>query len=452
MNRFFSSTILVNLSLLLVSFAGCGVERPEISSLALKSAREGNLTSKIKFDSEALFDLSLENSPFSGQTYLSFMKNQVRPALNEIATNGYLVGDAAAMELAYQASDTKVKRKVDKLWGGIENVKAIAEKLKGTRVDLNTLPKKIHEASGDPKLDIYGLASFVGLASGGGVAIKYADKNYAFNIHYDVTEQKSGRSFGTGPLRGANDASDKQYLDDLEHYVRGSQSDLNHFYRVLFNTVLNTDPSKYQSMNKEGQALLTDFMAVYTAEQARNLMDGKVEPHWDAALLEVTLLASFHGGQEVLELYYTDRVQQTMSFTTTTFDQTPCANPSKQREAKLRDYWQFSKNITNIKNCKRSGINVTKSEFRTLGQNITSYMIANHPAAYEKVSKNINAGARKDNVFEALSYFLISDKTPSKFTSAKVKQTVDAWVEFLETIRNEADRISFEVRQAETYL
>ena len=31
---------------------------------------------------------------------------------------------------------------------------------------------------------------------------------------------------------------------------------------------------------------------MYTAEQARNLMDGRITLHWDAALLEVTLLAS----------------------------------------------------------------------------------------------------------------------------------------------------------------
>ncbi|MCX6125721.1 MAG: hypothetical protein NTV34_13395, partial [Proteobacteria bacterium] len=313
--------------------------------------RSSGFTSTAEIEFDSTFDLA----DYTGQTYLSFMTTEVKPAMDTLATDGYVVKGAEAMATAFESVGPKVQGKVARDFGGIENVKKIASKLEGTTVTLATLPGKIKEV--DRSASIYDLATFIGLASGGGVKVKYADQNYGLNIHYDVTEQRSGRSYGVGPTRNANDASDKEYLTDLESYVRGSKDNLGEFYTTLFESLLNSDPSNYALVSPEGQTLLTDFLAVFTAEQARNLMDGRIAPHWDAALLEVTLLASFHAGQDKIELFYTNPATRETAFTDKTLKQTPCkAAGESLQAARLSDYWQFSRNITDPSNCRRSGI------------------------------------------------------------------------------------------------
>lgn len=393
-------------------------------------------------------------SSYTGHTYLDFMDQKIFPAMKDLAQNGYSVGNADAMETAYNLSDTKVQKKVDSLYGGLDKIKDIASQLEGKNAKLSTLPAMIHSIDAD--VDQWGLSTFVGLASGGGVAIKYASQNYALNIHYDSKEQKSGRSYGTGPGRGANDASDKQYLDDLESYTT-SQTNLVDFYENLLLALTNTDTSKYSKLNAEGQSLLTDFLAVYTAEQARNLMDGKITQHWDAALLEVTLLAAFHAGQDHITLYYKNPADQKVKFTNKTMNQKPCAVPAGQpRDAKIRDYWQFSARIMDTKNCKRSGINVTKNQFRRLGARITGYFVEKKNgqyvrpdlfAIYDAAKTAVNGNLNRDNLFMALSAFLINNKTPRQLTN--VDAIVKSYVAFLEKIRTEAPQITTYIAEQE---
>ena len=122
------------------------------------------------------FPVELNFSEYKGQTYLSFMSKVVKPALDEKATKGYKVLGGDAMERAYDLSDRKVQRKVDGRFGGLSKVKRIANKLAGQTVNLNTLPGKIGSIDGG--VDRYGLSTFIGLASGGGVSIKYHAQNY----------------------------------------------------------------------------------------------------------------------------------------------------------------------------------------------------------------------------------------------------------------------------------
>jgi len=370
-----------------------------------------------------------------GQTYLSFMRKVIKPALDKIATEGYeMCGSDAVME-AYEMVDKKVQYQAKKAAKSLENMQRIADELEGTIVTLNDLPRKI--AKVDRKVNRYKLATFFGLACGGGVSIRYDHQNYGLNIHYDAKEERSGRSFGVGPTRKANDASDKNYLNDLQSYLEEYPVSSASFYDNLFNVLLNTDASEYPEISEEGQTVLTDFLSVFTAEQDRNLMDGVVKPHWDAALLEVTLLAHFHGGQDEIALYYYNPATKERSFTTETLKQKPCATPSRSKEAQLNDYWQFSKRIDNKEHCRRSGINITKREFRRLGEKLTKYVSDNYPESYEKVIKSIGL-RRTKNVYYSLSKYLISDKLPSKLSASKVKRIKSAFMEFLEITREDA--------------
>ena len=390
------------------------------------------------------FSSAFNLADFKGKTYLTFMRETVKPAMDSLADDGYVIRGKDSIEKAYEGSDKKVQAKVDRLWGGVDGLGAIAEKLKGKKLTMDNLPAAVATAGG--ARDRYGIATFIGLASGGGVAIQYAKDNYSYNIHYARNEKKSGRSYGTGPGRGANDASDKEYLNGLEKYFHDSPDDQKNFQNNLFRGLVNNDTSHYGDVSAEGQSILTDFFAVYTAEEARNLM-GKtstspITPYWEAALLEVTLLASFHSNQSKFTLFYTDPQSRETTYTNATKKQTPCANPDGTKGASLADYWQFSRNISDATNCKRSGINITKKEFRGLGRAITEYMVKKHRDQFDAVYKSMNSPAtNRENMYAALSYFLVNDKTPATLAD-QTDKIVNAWTAWLETTRSEANLIT----------
>lgn len=383
----------------------------------------------------------IEMADYSGQSYLSFMKAVVRPAMVDVVENGYVIASPENVEAAYKAVDKRVQKAVEGQ-GGLEAAKKVAAALEGQTVFSETLPNEI--AKIDRKLDRYRMATFLGLASGGGVVIRYHENNYAYNVHYDKVEEKSGRSYGVGPTRLAYDASDKAYLTDVQEYFsdKKTKENLPEFYRALMLALLNTDPANYGAVKPFGQTVLSDFLAVYTAEQARNLMDESVDIHWDAALLEVTLLASFHAGQEKFKLYYQDVVEQKVVFTDSVYRQTPCELPQVKKQASMVDYWQFSRRINDSKNCKRSGINVTKKEFRLLERKITDYMSKKSPALVNRLTKSMGLTKKVDNVYLALSEYLINDRTEKKLGSEKVKQITENWVEFLTEVTKNADKIT----------
>lgn len=387
------------------------------------------------------FTHEFELADFTGETFLSFMRSTVKPALDKVATDGYKMCGAKEIAKAYKLVDTKVQTKV-KRWGGLEAIQEIAEGLKGKTVTLNSLPDEISRL--DEAVDRYNLATFLGLACGGGVAIKFYEGNYGLNVHYDTLEQRSGRSFGVGPNRPANDASDKDYLNDLEDYVtdESTHDNTKEFYQALFQSLLNSDPSNYENIAEEGQTVLTDFLAVFTAEQARNLMDGRITPHWDAALLEVTLLASFHAGQDEIRLYYQNPQTKKTSFTSKTLKQARCEYPSAPKKAGIMDYWQFSRRVTDTKNCGRSGINITKSEFRQLGKGITEYLNSNEKPLVKRVTTAMGTNPKSKNLFQDLSTFLISKNSPKSIVEDEANEITDAWVDLLELIKKDAETIS----------
>jgi hypothetical protein len=418
---------------------------PPVSDLedARRVSRPSHATSYIPYNN--FFDIAEEPRT----TFLTFMNKKVKPALDKVATEGYEIRGQEAVQLAYNLSFTKVQNKVDRLWGGVAGVGAIAEKLKGQTVTMDSLPALVARAGGTS--DRYGIATFLGFANGGGASVKFAKDNFAYNVHYAVNEKKSGRSYGTGPGRGANDASDKDYLTALEAYTKESKDNQEAFYKNMFLALLNTDTSQYDDVTAEGQGVLTDFLAVYIAEEARNLMGlndlSKIRPYWEAALLEVTMLAAFHSNQPALKLFYTNTVENsTVSFTDTVNNQEPCAKPGttfRSRKAGLKDYWQFSRNVNDPKNCKRSGINITKKEFRALGKAITKYMFSKNKTTYNAVFKAMGSPSRsKDNMYEALSYYLMNGSTPAVLPAEKVTEITDAWIKWLAYTRDNAEAIS----------
>ena len=378
----------------------------------------------------AHYPRSLDLTP--GQTYLRFMKDKVKPMLDDVAVNGYDLTDDAGIDAAYNCSVQKVRGKVDKI--GLDLMKSTAAGVAMRHVNLNNIAKAIQDSGST--ISPFDAANFLGFASGGGVMIKYNDANYALNVHYDVSNMQSGRSYGVGPAKGANDASDREYLDEVQAYTRNAPDNLPAFYKTIFNSLLNSDASGYTQVNAEGQGVLSDFLAIYTAEEDRNLMQtGKIRPYWDAALLEVTLLAAFHAGQSSFGLYYFDLHNQKTAFATQTFKQTSCKLSTNTKPAALNDYWQYSRQWQHgsTASCTRSGINLTKTEFRLLGQKITQWMRINQPEVFNKVvgAMAINPAQITDklNLYYELSKLLISPRGLEAFDNADA--FANAWLDFI---------------------
>lgn len=426
-------------SLLLVSL----IFQLSCSSNSVQSDNKGRVPSSQVAVDGLNCDNVINLADYKGKTYLNFMENTVRPLMVKFATDGYVVADKERMLNALKHVSEKVRKKAIKAGLSEEGLGKLAEKLGGKTVNLYKLPDQI--ARVNSKYSRYDLSTFVGLASCGGAVVTYFPGNYAYNIHYgsgtNDKDQQTGRSFGAGPTRLADDASDKAYLTDLQEFIE-KHEDPSSFYKTLIEALTASDTSNYGTISPFGQTLLTDFLAVYTAEQARNLMDNKVTLHWDAALLEVTLLSAFHAGQDEIYLYFKIPNLQNprkakMVFTSDVVNQEPGGTPrTKKRKAKLIDYWQFSTKAGST----RSGINLTDDEFRKLGEVITAYEKENNPEVVANVYRHFK-GVDTDNAFKALSQFLINTKTPIELKD-KAYQVAEDMTAFLMQVKKDAQAIT----------
>jgi len=103
----------------------------------------------------------------------------------------------------------------------------------------------------------------------------------------------SGRSFATSPEHGAADATDPEYLRDLQKYLEQT-NDQRPFYKAMMLTLANSDASTWRTLSPLGQSVLSDFLTVYTAEAVRHLMvylqDG-MHP-WKIDLAAVTFVST----------------------------------------------------------------------------------------------------------------------------------------------------------------
>ncbi|MBY0451964.1 MAG: hypothetical protein K2P92_02940, partial [Bdellovibrionaceae bacterium] len=174
-------------------------------------------------------------------------------------------------------------------------------------------------------------------------------------------------------------------------------------------------------------------IAVYTAEQDRHLMANLRSHAWDEALLEVTLLSAFHAGQNQIKLMYNG------TYTDTTLKQAPGCNTDVRspKKASLTDYWQFSKS-TDPANCSRSGLNVGRRDFRSLGSAITNFQRQKNPEIVARVERHFKSSKNRGNLFAQLSTFLISYNTPSRL-DAQDLELIQDFTAFLMQVKADAN-------------
>lgn len=177
---------------------------------------------------------------------------------------------------------------------------------------------------------------FLSMAGGSAVLVHLNEKTYYYNVGYDdggfanaeeamAAERErqgpgeklkepvginSGRSYAAGPSHPADDASYVDYLKNLRAYL-DNRDDLAPFYKAILAILVKSDPSALDDLDSrplkrtvstdrgdravtiDGQSLVADFMAVYTAELYRHLFASLKKHDWENALAELTFVSSY---------------------------------------------------------------------------------------------------------------------------------------------------------------
>jgi len=281
------------------------------------------------------------------------------------------------------------------------------------------------------------------LEQGLGVALRLDDSNY--NIHENFPESaQGGRSYGwtSGQV---GDWSDKMYLDNLARViVEKDKNDLKNFYQTIIQLLGACDPHELASLTNNynpetntgvpTQRVATNFLAIYTAEEYRAIQGTK---NWDDAILEVTLLGAFHGGQTTLTKFYRGKfttrsnVQETGNYYgLPSKDKNGKVIPTVAKDAAMDDYWQISKTST------RSGIHLTAGDYGKMGTEITKYESTQaHNKTLSSIQSIVGSGP---NVIHSIStYFTEGKADPSKTNTLAV-----AVAQFLDQVNTDADVIT----------
>ena len=410
------------------------------AAIAAALASTLSISSAFSADSYLKYSKVVDLSQYKGSTYLSLMKSQIKPGLDQFATQGFKIVDGATAVAALAMVDPKVSSKAIKGAGSQDQLKALADQLAAGPVQtLYSLPAAIAQTGiGN---DRFGLTTYLSLVSGGGVAVKINDSNYAYNVNYGTgkvaKDEMTGRSYGESqPGHKAGDASDKEYLKNLEAYVRGAGPATKDFYRSILEILSNNDSSGFSSISPEGQGSAADFLSVYTAEQDRHMMANFKSHAWDEALLEVTLLSAYHAGQQVVKVMFNNFL------TAQTLKQAPGGEPRTQKQAaSMIDYWQFSNNPDPASK-NRSGINVTRTQFRALGKAISDFERAQNPDLVKQVESHFVNMPAGGNVFAELSAFLINPKTAEQLNDPTFASDI---ADFLDQVRQDAEAITKQI-------
>ncbi|MFZ4713902.1 MAG: hypothetical protein ACOYL6_09335 [Bacteriovoracaceae bacterium] len=340
---------------------------------------------------------------FQGTPYFVVMKDTIKPQLDAYAIEGFVVANSKTIKKQLNYVSAKVAAGSSGKLGQAGLFK-FADKLNQTGAKI-TFYDLINEPT--IKSDKYGISAFLALVSGGGVAVQVNEDVFAYNVNYGTgnvkDDEMTGRSFGAaGTFHKADDASDAAYLKALEKVARPAKQDkgkdISAFTRGILDIVVRSDASSFSKMSQAAQAVASDFVAVYTAEQDRHLMANLQSHHWDSALLEVSLLANFHAGQKKLTIMYESK-PNVFVFTEKVPNQKKVTDPKPavMRQAGMLDYWQFSKNPENPG---RSGINITRKAFSMLEKKISDYEKANNPELIKNIESKLTGIKLNGNVFD----------------------------------------------------
>lgn len=427
----------------------------DISSYESKSSRYIASTNVgMSYPASATYDLS----SIKGTTYITFLKNKLKPSLDVLSDkkNGggggfQNIGAALYKKNSVFLNARTLSKYKGAKWdrdsrtyrGGfseseVENAYEMLKKIRPTstvdsigyfdREDKgwmlkNDMAVAMKEAGvkGAP----FDLGTLYALTSGLGVKVKLDDNNYNYHVLYKTgktnprEEVMSGRSFASSPGRGAADATDPEYLRDLSKYLKSTQ-DQKPFYRALILSLANSDTSEWSKVSHEGQALLSDFLTVYTAEAVRHIMvDLKDGLHpWEIDLAAVTAVCSMS--------VKTGKVIQ----------------GGLIKDAEIGEWFAPSPNNV-VGGPQRSGIGITRRDRVKLQLAIYKYEMTTNDGreVISKIQQIIGTKFNQKDVIQGVFEFLSNNSTPEKLGAAKASELADLFAQLVEMTRDDAEEI-----------
>jgi hypothetical protein len=404
---------------------------------------------------------SFQMSSLRGKTYKYVVKEVIKPALDKLADSAHggqgfanIGSDAYKRNSQHLDPKTHTKykgakwnRNSRKYEGGLDEskVEQAYESLKKVRPRSSSYSLQYYDrddkswatkndmavALKDANINTtpFDLATMYALTGGLGVKVKIDDNNYNYHVLYKTgrtnpsEEVMSGRSFASSPGRGVADATDPEFLQDLQKYLKETQ-DERPFYRAMILAIANSDPSGFSRLSNAGQAVLADYLTVYTAEAVRHQMvDLKDGQHpWEIDLSAVTVASSL--SVEIGKIV-TDG-QLVNGDIGGWFAPSPNNKPGGPQ---------------------RSGIGITRRDRIKFTKAIHAFEQGTPDGRelIKKIQAIIGSQQNGDDVIQGVFEFLSNRNTPNSL-GADATKLADLVAEFIEVARHDADDIAKTIR------
>lgn len=366
-----------------------------------------------------------------GQTYITFLKQKLKPALDSLGDRsnggggGFKNIGSAGFKANYKHIDPRVMVKykgakwdrVSKTYKGelqdqvVANVYDNLLKVKpASSIDSLTYYDRADKfwytkndmaiALKDIKVDAnpFDLATLYALTGGLGVKFMIDENNYNYHVCYLTGKNNprvqvmSGRSFASSPGRGVGDATDPEYLRDLSKFLK-STPDTKTFYRALIMSLADTNPAGWREVSPFGQTVLSDFFTVYTAEAVRHLMvnlQNGLHP-WEIDLAAVTVVSA---------------VSSKLGMVVT---------GGKLVQADLGAWFAPSPNNV-AGGPQRSGIGITRRDRKIFQKAIHAYQMTQPDGRklIQEIQKIVGTRYNADDVIQATFEYLSNNNTPAR--------------------------------------
>lgn len=383
-------------------------------------------------------DKKLDISGFQG-SYLQAMTSEsgIKACLDADELTPFSVSGWDSVQQAAANFDPKVYQGVTTLFAaGETGLRQLVTALQGSGVKLtpgtltSAIAAKMQGMNLVAQPNAIGLAAdkcspFLALASGAGTLVRIDGGDYCYHVGYKpgsansqqlAVDVKSGRSFGASPGHNALDASDIFYLGELGSFLDPKETaDSDDFFLTIFNALAKCDTSMWTTLPPLGQALATDFVAIYTAELDRNLMSNLQTHSWEDDLAEVSMLSAY-GVPAGLIL-----------------------QNGKLVPGSPADY--FGKGPSG------SGIGETRIDRHMLQAAVCQAEKTIHSEDYQALAGLIGGAPPNGDLLHQTMVFL-NDPARQETLSASADQVSNAVVEFLHDIRVDADQITARVKTA----
>lgn len=437
--------------LVLLAFVGACSTQPTVQTVSTENTESNRQIAALNTGIPYPSNVSYRLDDFKGTTYITALKTKIKPSLDKYAKGFENIGSANFRKGAQHLQPKTFSKYKGAKWnrnsrsyeGGLSDsqVEAAYDALKKVRPTSTSYSLQYFDRadkSWPTKNDMavalkearinaapFDLGTLYCLTGGLGVKVKLDENNYNYHVLYKTgfqnphEEVMSGRSFSSSPGRGVADATDPEYLRDLQEYLHETR-DQKPFYRTLIMSLAASDMSGLSQLSNLGQAVLADFYTVYTAEAVRHLMvDLKDGMHpWEIDLAAVTAVSSLS--------VKTGKI----------------VTGGKLVEGDIGGWFAPSPNNV-AGGPQRSGIGITRRDRKKLQAAIHKFEMGTKEgkALITKIQAIIGSKYNKDDVIQGVFEYLSNKYTPTSMGPNAAK-LADLFAEFIEMAHEDAEEIN----------